>query len=65
MVDVVVESGRVDVVVVEVVAPLKWGPTTDPTNPAKASAPRNAIKRPRPLTMMSLDTCGEDSSGRS
>ena len=38
MVDVVVESGRVEVVVVLVVAPLKWGPTTDPTNPAKASA---------------------------
>ena len=65
MVDVVVESGRVEVVVVLVVAPLKWGPTTDPTKPAKASAARHVKKMPMPLTKTSLEACGEDSWGRS
>jgi hypothetical protein len=44
---------------------LKWGPTTDPTNPAKASAARHATKMPIPLTRMSLEACGEDSRGGS
>jgi len=50
MVDVVVDAGCREVVVVLDVDPvLKCGPTTDPTNPAIASAPRHTMAMPKRL----------------